>query len=91
MAGQHFAQHFPASIKRMRELTDDLKNLDKNGDSNIIKRASFDVTDQSEAEEKAAAKMFPLNLVSNQFKPSEPESLDGKLFLAPQIQVNFIQ
>ncbi|KAG8035403.1 hypothetical protein G9C98_006849 [Cotesia typhae] len=63
----------------MCELTDDLKNnSDKNQDNNIIKRASFDVTDESAADEKAAAKMFPLNLISNRFKPSEPESLDGK-------------
>ncbi|XP_074107923.1 protein ABHD18 [Cotesia typhae] len=77
LAGQHFVQHFPASVRRMCELTDDLKNnSDKNQDNNIIKRASFDVTDESAADEKAAAKMFPLNLISNRFKPSEPESLD---------------
>ncbi|KAH0558243.1 protein ABHD18 [Cotesia glomerata] len=82
LAGQHFAQHFPASVRRMCELTDDLKNnSDKNQDNNIIKRASFDVTDESAADEKAAAKMFPLNLISNRFKPSEPELMDDVCML----------
>lgn len=30
------------------------------------------------AEEKAAAKIFPLNLISNRFKPKDPNALKGK-------------
>lgn len=33
------------------------------------------------AEEKAAAKIFPLNLISNRFKPKDPQALKGKLQL----------
>lgn len=29
------------------------------------------------AEEKAAAKIFPLNLISNRFKPKDPNALKG--------------
>lgn len=31
------------------------------------------------AEEKAAAKIFPLNLISNRFKSKDPNTLKGKL------------
>lgn len=31
------------------------------------------------AEEKAAAKIFPLNLISNRFKAKDPNALKGKL------------
>lgn len=33
---------------------------------------------QQIAEEKAAAKIFPLNLISNKFKPKDPNTLKGK-------------
>ncbi|XP_034952233.1 protein ABHD18 isoform X2 [Chelonus insularis] len=78
LAGQHFAQHFPASISRMRKLRNDLNDISTtNKDTNILNRANFDISEQSDAAEKAAAKMFPLNLISNRFKPAEPETLEG--------------
>ncbi|XP_063992662.1 protein ABHD18 isoform X2 [Diachasmimorpha longicaudata] len=77
LAGQHFAQHFPASITRIRELKNE--NVEakgaKNNGKDIINRNDFEVTEQSDAAEKAAAKMFPLNLISSRFEPSDPQSL----------------
>ncbi|XP_011298842.1 uncharacterized protein C4orf29 homolog [Fopius arisanus] len=72
LAGQHFAQHFPASIARIRELKSDKSN--DNG-KDIMNRTKFDVTEQSDAAEKAAARMFPLSLISSRFEPSDPQAL----------------
>lgn len=80
LAGQHFVKHYPASLKRMneaRELSDNpevdksmkMGNVDKVGtDNNINARVD---------EEKAAAKIFPLNLIYEKFKSNEPETFKG--------------
>ncbi|KAK0183343.1 hypothetical protein PV327_001394 [Microctonus hyperodae] len=69
LAGQHFAQHFPASITRMRELTDNIAKPEyKNNTNTMINHVDFDIPDHTAAAEKAAAKIFPLNILSSQFK-----------------------
>lgn len=39
-------------------------------------------------EEKAAAKMFPLNLISNRFKSKDPKSLKGKSSLCSEFALS---
>ncbi|XP_018305563.1 protein ABHD18 isoform X2 [Mycetomoellerius zeteki] len=95
LAGQHFAKHFPASMKRVNKLKKEFNesNEDNNaiGDAistnSIDNRRNIDVSIECEskndsnqlqhqiAEEKAAAKIFPLNLISNRFKSKDPNSL----------------
>lgn len=81
LAGQHFAQHYPASMKRVNELKE--KSQDINSETQPItatqtvidKKLNTYCDSQNEenlkeqvAEEKAAAKIFPLNLISSRFK-----------------------
>ncbi|KAL0121675.1 hypothetical protein PUN28_006876 [Cardiocondyla obscurior] len=94
LAGQHFAKHYPASLKRVDQLR---KSKESNKDNNAMgdktstnsidchNRNAINVIVEGEcknnqlqyqiAEEKAAAKIFPLNLISNRFKPKDPNSL----------------
>lgn len=84
LAGQHFAQHFPASIARIRGLKNEKVDVETIQKKDIIK-TKFDVTEQSDAAEKAAAKMFPLSLISDSFKPNDPQAMKGiyTIFLIP--------
>ncbi|XP_011055351.1 PREDICTED: uncharacterized protein C4orf29 isoform X2 [Acromyrmex echinatior] len=93
LAGQHFAKHFPASMKRVNKLRKEFNesNEDNNTISDAISTNSIDnrneinVSIESKndsnqlqyqiAEEKAAAKIFPLNLISNRFKSKNPNTL----------------
>ncbi|XP_020280839.1 protein ABHD18 isoform X2 [Pseudomyrmex gracilis] len=94
LAGQHFAKHYPASMKRVDKLQKDLKennndnnkfhvnstNSTNNGNDNNISTEYESKNENSQlqrqiAEEKAAAKIFPLNLISNRFKPKDPNAL----------------
>lgn len=67
----------------------DMKNgtnsINNNSDNNIsVKYESENENSQLQcqiADEKAAAKVFPLNLISNKFKPKDPNALKGKLIL----------
>jgi len=47
-----------------------IKNLNKNGNGQLQRQI---------AEEKAAAKIFPLNLITNRFKSKESNTLKGNL------------
>ena len=79
LAGQHFAKHYPASMKRIDKLRKE--STESNGDNNIAddvnstnsiaKDNNISIEHESKnenqlqlqiAEEKAAAKIFPLNL-----------------------------
>ncbi|XP_011871315.1 PREDICTED: uncharacterized protein C4orf29 isoform X2 [Vollenhovia emeryi] len=90
LAGQHFAKHYPASMKRVDKLREE-SNGDNNTTGDATSTNSIDnpsgvnVTAESKsdssqlqcliAEEKAAAKIFPLNLISSKFKPKESNAL----------------
>ncbi|XP_018353516.1 PREDICTED: protein ABHD18 isoform X2 [Trachymyrmex septentrionalis] len=95
LAGQHFAKHFPASMKRINKLRNEFNksNEDNNtiddavSSNSIDNRSDINVsleceskTDSNQlqhqiAEEKAAARIFPLNLISNRFKSKDPNAL----------------
>ncbi|EZA47142.1 hypothetical protein X777_16607 [Ooceraea biroi] len=109
LAGQHFAKHYPASMKRVNKLrkeynnektnkdnntvaengTNSIDNIDNNKIDNNDNKISAQSEDKSEnnklqhqiAEEKAAAKIFPLNLISNRFKSKDPNTLKGVCLL----------
>ncbi|XP_012061790.1 PREDICTED: uncharacterized protein C4orf29 [Atta cephalotes] len=101
LAGQHFAKHFPASMKRVNKLRKEFNesNEDNNaiGDAvstnSIDNRSDINISIECEsknannqlqhqiAEEKAAAKIFPLNLISNRFKSKNPNTLKGVCLL----------
>lgn len=57
-------------------------SINNNSDNNIsAKCESKNESNQFQcqiAEEKAAAKIFPLNLISNKFKSKDPNALKGK-------------
>jgi len=42
------------------------------------------------AEEKAAAKIFPLNLISNRFKSKDPNALKGTILINAHLFINLI-
>lgn len=56
------------SVNNRSDINVSIKYESKN-DSNQLQRQI--------AEEKAAAKIFPLNLISNRFKPKDPNALKG--------------
>lgn len=102
LAGQHFAKHYPASMKRVDRLR---RESNKNNEDNtraitdtkstkpIINNNDNNIPTESEsksdnlqlqhqiAEEKAAARIFPLNLISNRFKSKDPNALKGVCLL----------
>lgn len=63
---------------------------DANSTNSIDNRSNINITTENEsrndssqlqrqiAEEKAAAKIFPLNLISNRFKTKDPNALKGR-------------
>lgn len=67
------------------DMKNDTNSINNNSDNNIsAKYESKNENSQLQrqiAEEKAAAKIFPLNLISNKFKPKDPNTLKGKLIL----------
>ncbi|XP_011164258.1 protein ABHD18 isoform X3 [Solenopsis invicta] len=92
LAGQHFAKHYPASLKRVDKLRKESKesNEDNNnitGDAistnsinnhnNVSTKSKSDSSklQYQIAEEKAAAKIFPLNLISSRFKSKDSNAL----------------
>lgn len=97
LAGQHFAKHYPASMKRIDKLRKE--STENNKDNNTVNVTNFIDNDKDNnvpiehesknknqlqyqiAKEKAAAKIFPLNLISNKFKAKDPNVLKGKLIL----------
>ncbi|XP_076231647.1 protein ABHD18 isoform X3 [Calliopsis andreniformis] len=91
LAGQHFAQHYPASMKRVNELKEKSEDIDNKMQTTATTQAVIDKKLNSYcdsqnkenlkkqvAEEKAAAKMFPLNLISSRFKLKDSNALKGK-------------
>ncbi|XP_014204801.1 protein ABHD18 isoform X2 [Copidosoma floridanum] len=86
LAGQHFAKHFPASMKRFNKIKDESRDdvnnlslkyekdvqtpLNGNNGNGTVQKAQF-------AEEKAAATLFPLHLISDRFKNSQEDALKG--------------
>ncbi|XP_012523375.1 protein ABHD18 isoform X4 [Monomorium pharaonis] len=95
LAGQHFAKHYPASMKRVDKLREesDESNKDNTTGDTISTNSTDNRIDNNEsknsnnqlryqiAEEKAAAKIFPLNLISNRFKPKDSNALKGVCLL----------
>ncbi|KZC14353.1 Uncharacterized protein C4orf29 like protein [Dufourea novaeangliae] len=80
LAGQHFAQHFPASMNRVNELKKDSLTATQTVIDNKLHNPSDSRTEDNNlkkqyVEEKAAAKMFPLNLLSNRFKLKDSNAL----------------
>ncbi|XP_076179030.1 protein ABHD18 isoform X2 [Ptiloglossa arizonensis] len=93
LAGQHFAQHYPASMTRVNEL----KENSEGGNEEINKKINTTTATQTVVDsklnkscefsnednkletqitnEKAAAKIFPLNLISNRFKLKDSNAL----------------
>lgn len=72
--------HYPESMRRMNKLRKESKNPEVSGGSvmnGFTETGNQDTEKNREADEKAAAKMFPLNLISAKFRPSEPEILKG--------------
>lgn len=62
---------------------DNTNSVNIDNDNNVsTKSESKDESNQLQcqiAEEKAAAKIFPLSLISNRFKSKDPDTLKGKL------------
>lgn len=105
LAGQHFAQHYPASMERVKELKSKSDNenevsghvsesnnervpetatetvIDSKLDNNSTRNGDNNL-EHNLAAEKAAAKIFPLNLISSKFKLKDLNSLKGKYFHA---------
>ncbi|XP_053977842.1 protein ABHD18 isoform X2 [Hylaeus volcanicus] len=91
LAGQHFAQHYPASMNRVNELKVKSEDANKETDGNTDTRTVIDSKSnkgcefrnednklkEQVAEEKAAAKIFPLSLISNKFKQKDSSALKG--------------
>ncbi|XP_031838924.1 protein ABHD18 isoform X2 [Nomia melanderi] len=89
LAGQHFAQHYPASMNRVNQLQEKSEGANKESDSSnatqtvIDNKLNYSCNTQIEDnnskdqcnEERAAAKIFPLNLISNRFKSKDSNAL----------------
>ncbi|XP_076620740.1 protein ABHD18 isoform X2 [Colletes latitarsis] len=89
LAGQHFAQHYPVSMNRVNELKENSESANKETetatavqtviDSKPNKKCEFQNNDnklkKEVAEEKEAAKIFPLSLISNRFKLKDSNTL----------------
>lgn len=58
-----------------------VEELESKQTGNLIpsdKMGNIDIDNEMIVEEKADAKMFPLNLISNKFKTKDPAALTGK-------------
>ncbi|XP_008216596.1 protein ABHD18 isoform X1 [Nasonia vitripennis] len=85
LAGQHFAKHFPASMKRFHKIkTESKDSVDQKPTSNSTYgngNGNGVTENQQLAEEKAAATLFPLSLISSKFKNAQPDVLKGVCLL----------
>ena len=96
LAGQHFAQHYPASMKRVNEVKEKSEGASEEANTTTATETVIDNNKLNEdcdsqngdnnlkiqvAEEKAAAKIFPLSLISNRFKPKDSNGLKGVCLL----------
>ncbi|XP_043259503.1 protein ABHD18 isoform X1 [Colletes gigas] len=95
LAGQHFAQHYPVSMNRVNELKEKSESVNKETDTataiqTVIntksnKKCEFENNDnklkKEVVEEKEAAKIFPLSLISNRFKLKDSNALKGVCLL----------
>ncbi|XP_003703357.2 protein ABHD18 isoform X1 [Megachile rotundata] len=94
LAGQHFAQHYPASMKRINELQDKSEGANKKVDTitateTVINKETNqdgaseneDNNIKNEITEEKAARIFPLNLISNRFKLKDLSALKGVCLL----------
>ncbi|XP_076665584.1 protein ABHD18 isoform X2 [Andrena cerasifolii] len=90
LAGQHFAQHYPASMKRVNEVKEKSEGASEEVNTATATQTVIDNDKLNEecdsqnvdnnlkiqvAEEKAAAKIFPLSLLSDRFKPKDSNGL----------------
>ncbi|XP_058794715.1 protein ABHD18 isoform X2 [Phymastichus coffea] len=77
LAGQHFAKHFPASMKRFRKIQSE--GIEDVNNNQIVSYNGNGTTEKQQiAEETAAAKLFPLNLLSSRFRNPQQETLKDK-------------
>ncbi|XP_066600228.1 protein ABHD18 isoform X1 [Prorops nasuta] len=82
LAGQHFAQHYPASLKRLNKIQEETTDNNKEYNArignvlkNLMSKTNVAEYQHQMIEENEAAKMFPLNLLSSKFKTSDPSSI----------------
>ncbi|XP_076646371.1 protein ABHD18 isoform X2 [Halictus rubicundus] len=89
LAGQHFAQHYPASMRRVKELKEKSGDANQTSNSPNSNRAVAESklnngcdtemkngnTKEQVVEEKVAAKIFPLSLLSDRFKSKDSNAL----------------
>ncbi|XP_033326858.2 protein ABHD18 isoform X2 [Megalopta genalis] len=89
LAGQHFAQHYSASMERVIELEGTSENANQNSDTSknnqtVIENKLKNGCDtkiednnlkKQAAEGKTATKIFPLNLISDRFKFKDSNAL----------------
>ncbi|KAG6796556.1 protein ABHD18 isoform X1 [Apis mellifera caucasica] len=87
LAGQHFAQHYPSSMKRVNELKKMTENVTKKvntitASETVINNRDYDEqnkdnTLKNEIAEEKAARIFPLNILSNKFKLKDSSTHKG--------------
>ncbi|XP_076302305.1 protein ABHD18 isoform X2 [Lasioglossum baleicum] len=88
LAGQHFAQHYPASIRRVKQLKggsgDANRNSASSNSNKSVMESKLNGCDsemkngnikEQDVDEKAAAKIFPLSLLSDRFKSKDSNTL----------------
>ncbi|CAB0044351.1 unnamed protein product [Trichogramma brassicae] len=85
LAGQHFAKHFPASMKRLNKIkTESNSNVNNNNSNGTVAMPNGTyltngngngIDTQQCSEEKEAAKLFPLNLITNKFKSAQTSDI----------------
>ena len=72
--------HYPASMKRMNKLITESENPEVKKSPKINNFDGNGNNKNCEADEKEAAKMFPLNIISSNFKKNDSKTLEGKAF-----------
>ncbi|XP_043584404.1 protein ABHD18 isoform X1 [Bombus pyrosoma] len=88
LAGQHFAQHYPSSMKRVNELnhmsdntiedvhtTTASETVINNKVHNDCDSQNQDNTLKNQVAEEKAARIFPLNILSNKFRLKDSNTL----------------
>lgn len=74
-------------MNRIQDLKNQNTVTDKfDGNGNLINNRNFNIVNELDAE-KAAAKIFPLNIISGRFKINEPETMKGKISF---LKIHFI-
>lgn len=70
-------------MKRLHKIKKEQINDQSTNNGQIANNSTVNgngtVNNQQVAEEKAAARLFPLNLISNRFKNAQPDVLSGKI------------